>query len=167
MQDRAKPDPSFLSVELGLAARGGNSLSSGLSTQVRFASDIELNRLDLVGACRDNVDQQTLHVVEVGGLQRKRRLALIAEDLRSAPKLLHELRRSRRDRSIPESGTWWARSASLTARTASLATTNARDGVCSSQITLKRARTKSGTAFTLAAPYAAIPQGRSIICMPH
>jgi hypothetical protein len=52
-----------------------------------------------------------------------------------------------------------------TARTAARAASNAAAGACSTRTILNRIRTRSGTAFTLAAPNAVMPHGRSTICM--
>src|SRR5262249_46186783 len=54
----------------------------------------------------------------------------------------------------------------LTVRTEPLAWAKDCAGVCSRQMILNRTQTRSGIAFTLAAPYAATPHGRSTICMP-
>jgi hypothetical protein len=44
----------------------GYRAAAGLGAHVWFADHVEVDRFDLVGAGRDDVDQQLLHAVEVG-----------------------------------------------------------------------------------------------------
>jgi hypothetical protein len=164
---RPEPYPGGLGVQRRLVPCRAHRLPAGLGPHGGLAGDVEVDSLDLVRPGGDQVHQQPLHVIEVTGLDRERGRALIAQELAPVARKLHALLSPSRDRSTPLSGTPCARSTSRTARTESLDWAKDSAGAFPRRMTLNRTRARSGTAFTLAAPYAAPPHGRSTICMPH
>src|SRR5439155_5584259 len=70
VQDRADADAGGLGVQVGLRASGGDGLAPGLGPQLALGDDVEVDALDLVGASRDDVDEQRLDVVQRAGPDR-------------------------------------------------------------------------------------------------
>lgn len=85
VQDRAQPGACRFGIQPRLVPRRRDCLTACLSPQLPFRGHIEIDTLDLVSSGRNHVDQQLLHVIEISGLNGKRRLTFIAKELALGP----------------------------------------------------------------------------------
>ena len=85
VHDVTEPGTGRLGVQCGLVPGRADRLAAGFGPQICLAGDVKVDALDLICPGRDGIDQQLLHVVQIGRLDSKRRLAFVAQELAVRP----------------------------------------------------------------------------------